>query len=504
MFHLGRAPAWPWQTVIFTVERATHSLQRRFVKRILMGHMFTQALRRLAGIANGPHASVELAGNVFNQRFVVLDLDVLEHLVGKTQFFGQLVGDRVIGQRFKQQINHLFTPLDRPVGGRYRTIGFKLRTGRQQIDAVRAVRKHGRNSRIGIDHDQQVEFFHCRLHFFHAGLGIGRMPPEDHAAHLVRIVHIGGVFKHPVNPARNRNAGHRHQVLVLAVLVLDDGKAALDIVDIGFPDAGPMAPGTGAQAIITRQGMRQHAQICGALHIVMATENIGSAARLAHVAQRQLQDAIGARVVVAIGMLRATHAPDDGTGTILGQRARYAPELRAGNAGNMLNLLRIPIGDFAADLIHAPDTLADELFVLPAIFKNVPKDAPNERHIGARTKTHIFVGMGCRTGKARVTDDHRRIVLLFRLQQVKKRNRMGFGRVAANDEYRPGIVNVVIGVCHRSVAPGVGNTCNRGGVTDTRLVIDIVGAPIGSKLAHQIGLLIVVLRGSSAWSRQSH
>ena len=95
--------------------------------------------------------------------------------------------------------------------------------------------------------------------------------------------------------------------------------------------------------------------------------------------------------------------------------------------------------------------------------------------------------------KPRIADDQRRIVFFLGFQKMQQRHRMRFGRVSADQKDRPRIVNVVVGVCHRSVAPGVGNTCDRGRVANTRLVIDIVRAPIGSELAHQIGLLVAVL-----------
>jgi hypothetical protein len=119
--------------------------------------------------------------------------------------------------------------------------------------------------------------------------------------------------------------------------------------------------------------------------------------------------------------------------------------------------------------------------------------------------------------EARVADDQRCVVLLLGLQHVQQRDRMCFGRVAADDEDRAGIVDVVVGVRHGAVAPGVCNTCNRGRVTDTRLVVDVVRAPVGGELAEQVGLLVVVLgraepvdanpgrflRGSSSSGRRS-
>ena len=71
---------------------------------------------------------------------------------------------------------------------------------------------------------------------------------------------------------------------------------------------------------------------------------------------------------------------------------------------------------------------------------------------------------------------------------------MRLGGVAADDEDGPRVVNVVVAVGHGAVAPCVRNPRNSGRVTDTGLVIDVVRAPVGRKLAEQISLFVVVLR----------
>ena len=70
---------------------------------------------------------------------------------------------------------------------------------------------------------------------------------------------------------------------------------------------------------------------------------------------------------------------------------------------------------------------------------------------------------------------------------------MRLGRVATDHEDRFGVVDVVVAVGHGAVAPCVRNTRNRGGVTNTRLMVDVVCAPVSCKLAEQIGLFVVML-----------
>ena len=229
------------------------------------------------------------------------------------------------------------------------------------------------------------------------------------------------------------------------------------------------------------------------MHIVVAAEDVGAAARCAHVAQSQLQDAVSAGVVVAVGVLRPTHTPDHGAGTVVGQRPGHATQLLTGGTGHTLDFFGRPFGNFGLDLIHPPDTGADELFVFPTVLEDVPQNAPNQRHVRTGTEADIFIGMcGC-AGEPRVAHDHGGVVLLFRFEQVEKRHRVRLGRVAADDEDGLGVVDVVVRVRHRTIAPGVCNTGHRGGVTDPCLVIHVVRAPIGGELAEQIRLLVIVL-----------
>ena len=101
--------------------------------------------------------------------------------------------------------------------------------------------------------------------------------------------------------------------------------------------------------------------------------------------------------------------------------------------------------------------------------------------------------MGGRAGKARVTHDNGGVVLLFGAQQVQQGHRVCLSRVTADDEDRFRVMDIVVAVGHGAVAPCVRNTRNGGRVADTCLVIHVVCAPIGGKLAEQIRLLVIVL-----------
>ena len=115
MTHFGRAPARPRKTVVVTINLTTNSLQRCLVEDVLVRHVRLHALRRLAGVADRPHALVEFAGHVFDQRLIIVHRDVAEHAVSKAQLLGELIDDGVVRQRVEGRLDDLFTPLQRAV-----------------------------------------------------------------------------------------------------------------------------------------------------------------------------------------------------------------------------------------------------------------------------------------------------------------------------------------------------------------------------------------------------
>ena len=238
-----------------------------------------------------------------------------------------------------------------------------------------------------------------------------------------------------------------------------------------------MLPGAGGQAVIAGQAVRQHAHVGGALHVVVAAEDVGAAAGNADIAERELQHAVGAGVAVAVGVLGAAHAPDEGAGPVLVQHLGDALELRAGHAGDLLGLFRRPLHDLLLDLVEAPDALLDVFLVDPAVLEDVVEDAPHQRDVGAGTEAHELVGMRRGAGEARIADDQLRLVQFLGTQDVLHGDRMRLGRIRAEQDHRLRIVHVVEGIGHGAVAPRVRDARDRGGVADARLVVAVVGAP---------------------------
>ena len=83
-----------------------------------------------------------------------------------------------------------------------------------------------------------------------------------------------------------------------------------------------------------------------------------------------------------------------------------------------------------------------------------------------------------------------RLVEFGAFEQVLQRHRMRFGRIAAPDDLRLRIADVVEAVGHRAVAPGIGYAGDRRRMADARLMIGVVSSPEGAELAEEIGALV--------------
>jgi hypothetical protein len=160
------------------------------------------------------------------------------------------------------------------------------------------------------------------------------------------------------------------------------------------------------------------------------------------------------------------------------------------DAGNAFNFLGRPLLDLLAHVVEAVDALCDKFLVLPSVLENVPHHPVEHRDVGPRPQPHIFGRVCGRACHARIDNDDVRVVELGTLQKVLQRHRMGFGRIAAPDDLRLRIADVVEAVGHRTVAPGIGYAGDRRRMADARLVIGVVGSPEGAELAEHVGAFI--------------
>ena len=505
MLHGRIAPAGPGQTEVVASEvvagffvGAGFGLEGLDIKQVHVAHVRLQALRALTGVTDGPDGFVDFAQDVLGYGLVhaldLLHFEVFGQLFAKAQAVGELLHDHVVAAALPQRLDDFFAPLDRSVGRGARAAGLELGGSRQQVDRAVGVEVvglaghggHGGGGRgIGVYHHEQIELVHGPLHLQAAALRIGRMAPEEHPPQVGLLVDQLVFLEHTINPARHRHARLAHHGRAC--------KLFFDPLEINTPGLGEVLPRALNNAVVTGQRVRVRADIGGALHVVVAAEDVGAATRLAHIAQRELQDAGGAHHGVAGGVLGLAHAPDDGARPALVEHGGNLDHLRFAHATGFFNLVWCPFGEHIfADLVHAIDPVVDVFFVFPAVFEDMVQQTEQEGNVGARADAHKLIGPGRCAGETRVYHDHFGAGFLG-MQHVQQADRVRLCGVRADVQGDLAVLHVVVRIGHGTIAPGVGNTGYRGGVANTRLVVAVVAAPETDKLAQQVGLLVVVL-----------
>ena len=274
MFDLGRAPARPRQSVVVAFVRTGRGALSEHVEVGLMRHVRLEPLRRLTAVAGRETAAVHFAQNILGDRQIVLDLDVLEHLIGEAELLGHQVDDFKIVLRFEDRLDDLLAPLQCSVRGDARAAAFELRGDRQEIHVVLAAGLHGERSPgrgVRIADDQKFNRLKTFQGFRHAGDAVAGMPLDEHRFHIVFLGDLVLRQKHGIEPAGQRDPGRLHDFLVV--------EAAEQVVVVDLPDPRPMLPGGLGQPVVERQRHDIEADVGGALHIVMTAEDVCASAR---------------------------------------------------------------------------------------------------------------------------------------------------------------------------------------------------------------------------------
>eukprot|EP01136_Pigoraptor_vietnamica_P020217 Opistho-1_new@68782 len=356
MLEVRRAPARPRQAVIVTLVRPRRGLLGEHVEVFLVRHMRLQPLRRLAAVTGGPAAAVDLAGDILDDRQIVLDLDVLEQRVGKAELLGEEIHHLVVVLGLEDRLDDPLAPLDGAVGRGARAVGLVAGGDRQQVGVVLACRRQRRPcGRMRVGDDQQIERLDALLRVGHAGDRVAAVAEHHHRLDVVLLRHVLLVVQRRVEPARRRDAGRVHGVGDLAV----GRRVLVEPVDeplVGdFPDPRPVPPCAFDEAVVERQRHDIEAEVGRALHVGVAAEDVGAGTGRADVAGRQQRDAERAHVGGADRVLGRAHAPDQRRRLLRREHLGDALELGAGHAGHLLDHVRRVFLDFLADVVHAVD-----------------------------------------------------------------------------------------------------------------------------------------------------
>ena len=235
------------------------------------------------------------------------------------------------------------------------------------------------------------------------------MAPVKQAAQVAVLVDELVLFQYAIDPARHRHAGFGHHAR---------GITAFDPFKVHTPCCREMAKGTFCDAVITWQRIGVTTYIGNALHVIVATENIGTSTALANIAQSKLQDTRCPHHGVTNGVLGVAHAPNQGTGTVF---SHGFGNVEAGcfvNAAGLQHLVRCPFGhDVFLDLFHAPHTVVDKLLVFPTVLEHMVEHAKQKWDVRSRANADVLVCFGCCAREPWINHNHL-CALFLRVQHM--------------------------------------------------------------------------------------
>src|SRR6516225_9129761 len=126
MLEFGCAPARPGEAVVVAFTLTILCAQRDEIEVLLVRHVQLEPLRRLTAVAGRPSAAIDFAQDVLGDGPVALDLDVLEHRLGKAEPLREQINSLVIVLRLEDRLDDLLAPLQRAVGGSARAGSLEL------------------------------------------------------------------------------------------------------------------------------------------------------------------------------------------------------------------------------------------------------------------------------------------------------------------------------------------------------------------------------------------
>ena len=306
------------------------------------------------------------------------------------------------------------------------------------------------------------------------------------------------------------------------------------------------------QRQVTRQAGGEQAEVGESLNIGVTAQRIYAAPCHPHVAEQQLDHRHGADVLRTHGVLRPAQRIQEGRCSVCrtggGQHFAHFQEVRFRRTADVLHHVRRIAGNMLLQQVpHAarvrqcfiahriavfvelivPRGLVVLAFfrviaaeqpvvegkVIPhqqvcvgvvlnvfrvnfVVFDQVQQYAGQERNVRAGADRRIDIGHRSRARKARIDDDQRRIVVVFRFHRPAESHWMGFSGVTAHYHHDVSVFDINPVVGHRTATKCWSKTCYRWSVSDARLVINRQHAERAHKFLRQHAGFITGRRGT--------
>ena len=228
---------------------------------------------------------------------------------------------------------------------------------------------------------------------------------------------------------------------------------------------------------VRAQQVGQAAHLAPAHRVGLASQRERAGAGLADLPGGQVQvDQRGVLVGAAGALVQALAIKRQG-GVRLREPARGLHDVGFDEAGDARGLLRRAVAYRVAQRLEAAGVRGDVGRVDPAFPQHDVQQAVEEGHIGARQQLQVQVGHLGGFGAPRVDDDqlHRRVGAACVLQPAEQ-DRVRVSGVAAGDEHRLRVVQVVVAGGRRVGAERGLVAGHRAAHAQTRVGVEVVGA----------------------------
>ena len=157
----------------------------------------------------------------------------------------------------------------------------------------------------------------------------------------------------------------------------------------------------------------------------------------------------------------------------------------------------VDVLELVADDVRRVGVADDVLAEVQLVLQDVVDDPAEERDVAAHPDRDVLVRHGARPGEPRVDVDDPRAALL-RLHHPLEAHRVGLGHVGALDDDAVGLSQVLLEPGGAATSEAGPQTGDGGGVSNTRLVLDLDGAHRGEELLDEVVLLVVQRRAAEA------
>jgi hypothetical protein len=197
------------------------------------------------------------------------------------------------------------------------------------------------------------------------------------------------------------------------------------------------------------------------------------------------------------GVLGDAHGPDDRHGFVHGEELGRTLEVLDGDPGDLGHQRRRIAIDRAADVVKPLRTRLDKGLIVPAPLQDDVHQAVEQGHIGAGPLAEVQRGeLGDVDGPG-IGDHELDAAREHGLADHGAKDRVLLGGVGTDDEEGLGLFDdVVHRIAHGARAQAHAQAGHGRGVTQTRAMIDIMGAEhLAGELLHQVILFIGALCG---------